>query len=741
MILRLAPLAASLVLSTIVLQSCSCQSPFEFAVHGRTASLASILDADISPDQLAVQLREFQNGASDQQKNEASYILARMLQKNVVFDSRSKDPKTNGSDRLTEAIRLFDEGSEVPSLAERSAWHISEIATTIGDEERGRTALEYIKRKSTDPDTKARAEYLIAQSYLRTNDEDKAQPLFLDLRKQFPATEYGKGAIFYLAEHEMSAPQPTDEAIQNALGFYRQYIKASPDGRFALDALNKLNALAKNGSVQLIESDHDAMGTIYFARGRWNDALTEWSKAKSDAHLIKRAICLANLGNSHDAQKTLLQAIAAQPGVPYEATAALISNALNREDTKRFWQDILNARPAKADAPLWNIALRSEPPQAIPLYRKIIANYPSSEFAPECVWWTFWYYAKQSRSDRSSAASALALAKEGLTKYPNSKAAARLGFWAGKLHEQLKQPAEARVAYQFSATHFPAYYYGHRARARLKKLGEKAPDAVADPKSDPGWSTKPARVPPNLKWHWPAPQSIVSFEHMEKKYGATIMELVKLHQYDEAFELLPDEVGPEFKASLLAKMQKPLQAINAANKDLTGTPKLTERWEMSYPLEFADQIARDASSNGVDPLLVHALIREESRYNPDALSRSKAIGLMQLLPGTAYGVAKRLNVPLSSKQDVFKPEINIKLGTNYLAYTLKRFNGNALLAVASYNGGPNAVQSWSTNPKLSGSGDFDTFVENIPFRETRDYVRKVFGSYWTYEEIYGHKTI
>ena len=74
------------------------------------------------------------------------------------------------------------------------------------------------------------------------------------------------------------------------------------------------------------------------------------------------------------------------------------------------------------------------------------------------------------------------------------------------------------------------------------------------------------------------------------------------------------------------------------------------------------------------------------------------------------------------------------MGIDYLSYVLSRHNGNALYAVASYNGGPNAVAHWASK---WGAGDTDVFVENIPFTETRDYVKKVFGSYWNYEAIYG----
>jgi soluble lytic murein transglycosylase len=744
MSLRYSQIAATLLLSTFLLQSCSGKFSFENSAQSKPKGLASILDeANGSSAQLAGALREYlsSEGLSEQQKAGASYVLARIEQQTTAFDSKSADPKTNGSDQLTDAMRLFDEASQLPALAERSAVHIAELATTIGDEERARTALEYLKRKTTNAENKARYTYQIAQSQMRTQNADKAQPLFLELRKQYPDSEFAKAAAYYLAQIELSQVPITPEAAQRAVLLLRQYLGSSPDGRFASDAVAKLNDMAKSGDLQLTEVDYDAFGCVSFANGRYSDALAQWSHAKAGTHAIKQAICYARTGKNDVAQHTLIQAIGAQPSVSYEATAALICNPLSRNDAKTFWHDILNAHPAKDDDPLWNIAIRSTPAEGIPLYKRILAKYPTSEYSPECVWWIFWDQAKQANGDPAKSTAALAWAKAGLEKYPTSKAAARLGFWSGKLQEQLKHPAEAKLAYEFSARHFPSYYYGHRARARLKKLSGAAPNAVADPATDPGWSTKPARVPPNLKWHWPAPQEIVSFEHMEKRYGAAITELIRLHQFDEAVTLLPDNTGPEFKASLFACMNKPLQAINAANHNLTGNPKLDDRWEMAYPLEYADWISSYGKTNNVDPLLVHALIREESRYNSDALSRSKALGLMQLMPGTAYGVAKRLAVPLSGTQDVLKPEVNIRLGTNYLAYTLRRFDGNALLAVASYNGGPNAVQSWFQQHKLAGNSDFDIFVENIPFRETRDYVRKVFGSYWTYEQIYGGKNI
>jgi soluble lytic murein transglycosylase len=107
------------------------------------------------------------------------------------------------------------------------------------------------------------------------------------------------------------------------------------------------------------------------------------------------------------------------------------------------------------------------------------------------------------------------------------------------------------------------------------------------------------------------------------------------------------------------------------------------------------------------------------------------------MPGTAYGVAKNLNIPIKNPNEFFAPSLNLKLGTKYFSYSLSRFQNNALYAVASYNGGAGAVKSWIAVQHHKGNDDFDSFVENIPFRETRDYVRKVFGSYWNYLRVYG----
>ena len=142
---------------------------------------------------------------------------------------------------------------------------------------------------------------------------------------------------------------------------------------------------------------------------------------------------------------------------------------------------------------------------------------------------------------------------------------------------------------------------------------------------------------------------------------------------------------------------------------------------MYYPVKYVDAIKKYAARNGLDPYLVMGLILQESSFIPNAKSAVGATGLMQLMPPTAKELAQRLHVPFGQAR-LENPEVNVELGTAHLKMLVNMFNGNALLAVASYNAGQGNVLKW----KRSAPGrPMDEFVESIPFAETRNYVKRV----------------
>lgn len=155
-------------------------------------------------------------------------------------------------------------------------------------------------------------------------------------------------------------------------------------------------------------------------------------------------------------------------------------------------------------------------------------------------------------------------------------------------------------------------------------------------------------------------------------------------------------------------------------------------WEFLYPLGYWGLVQEQSARYALDPYLVVALIREESAFGERIVSSSGAVGLMQLLPTTANGLAndaRKSTEPVTL--DV--PPTNIALGTRYLAMMIEEFKGNRARALAAYNAGPNQVRRW-----LERLGDRvdDEFIEEIPFVETKTYVKRVLGSYYRYRTQY-----
>lgn len=143
---------------------------------------------------------------------------------------------------------------------------------------------------------------------------------------------------------------------------------------------------------------------------------------------------------------------------------------------------------------------------------------------------------------------------------------------------------------------------------------------------------------------------------------------------------------------------------------------------LRYPIAWSDRLEARTDQLGIQPEWVYGLMRAESLFETTAKSHVGARGLMQLMPGTGRRVAEQLGEPLEHTDDLFDPYINMKLGTQYLADMLKRFNGNMVLASAAYNAGPNAVQRWIP---AEGSIPADVWADTIPYKETRGYITKV----------------
>ncbi|PWU00612.1 MAG: hypothetical protein C5B53_03840 [Candidatus Melainabacteria bacterium] len=681
-------------------------------------TLNKILQArqNLSSDQLRSALRQLlgDSGISKEDKREASYVLARLLQ------------TTNSQDDLKEALTLFDTAKQLSSLKELSQWHISEVAAALGQEKVVRKTLESLRAEAATPEKRAEAEYGLAQSFLRTSENDKAQAAFKKIKQDYPQTEYGTGADYYLGEMAVTKGQSQNgngapQSVKEGILLFNQYLRLSPTGHFAYTILDRLRPLLTSNPTNFTSEDFDLYGQAAYAQEKWKQALELWQKSKR-ARVMESAMCWVKLGATERARATLLAAIKRNPGdYRYALVGNEIANRLRTPDALKFWRQVLAAKPQNSDAAIWNIAKRSPAPASIAAYKELLNRNPHSAYAPESQWWIFWDMVQHKKG--KDLLPLIHVADSAAQRYGTARAAPRFLFWAGKICEKTGSAKQAESFYRKTNNLYPSDYYGFRSLARIAAI-HKTPTPY-------GWGR--LNLDPRLaSWTWPDPRALDN--RLANVASEPFWELVRLGEYQESLDLVPAQ-DPELKPWLYTRLNQPRQTITEAVKNLpAGGPTSDIIWQYAYPLLYAKEIQSNCrDKRKVDNCLAHAFVREESYYNRFAVSSSKAIGLTQVMPGTAYGVAKRLHISVSNASAFFDPALNLQLGIDYFSLCLSRFHDNPVLAVASYNGGAGSVRTWLNK---QGADDLDAFVESIPFRETRDYVRKVFRSYWTYYTIY-----
>ena len=193
----------------------------------------------------------------------------------------------------------------------------------------------------------------------------------------------------------------------------------------------------------------------------------------------------------------------------------------------------------------------------------------------------------------------------------------------------------------------------------------------------------------------------------------------------------PGEVS--LLAQLAVELRRPDVAVTIARRGVENGVTL---FETSFP------VVELGATGSIERALALALSRQESSFNAGAVSSSGALGMMQLLPGTAREVAGRIGVPFIQDKLTRDPAYNVSLGSQYLAETLQRFGGSYELALAGYNAGPNRVARWleTMGDPRAGKIDMIDWIETIPFNETRHYVKLVMANASYYASLFTQQT-
>lgn len=151
-----------------------------------------------------------------------------------------------------------------------------------------------------------------------------------------------------------------------------------------------------------------------------------------------------------------------------------------------------------------------------------------------------------------------------------------------------------------------------------------------------------------------------------------------------------------------------------------------------YPLKYSDYVEKYSKEYDIDPYMVYAIIKAESNFNENAKSASNAVGLMQIMEATAIETANKMNLNVTEK-DLFDPELNINIGLKYFSNLVNKYNNNYYLAIIAYNAGIGNVDKWIADGTIKEDA---SDIENVPFKETNNYVRKILRDYDIYKELY-----
>lgn len=261
-------------------------------------------------------------------------------------------------------------------------------------------------------------------------------------------------------------------------------------------------------------------------------------------------------------------------------------------------------------------------------------------------------------------------------------------------------------------------YFGYRVRGR--------PPGAAGPVKAP-FAGRPAPAPGSRRLKGDILASVGLWDAARQEYAAAAaLKSDPALQWDIA--RMEASRGQERRAIHFARQAFP-EATGASGGTLPP-----EVWRVFYPRPYAKEIRAAASSRGLPYHILCSLIRQESAFDAEARSRSNALGLTQLLPSTGRATARKHKLQAPKAQTFFDPSWNTSVGAAYFADMVEKFGGGVHLALAAYNAGPNRVTAWLGRPGCPK--DPEGFVESIPFRETRSYVRRILAGYWEYNRLY-----
>ena len=637
---------------------------------------------------------------------------------------------------LTTAARLYGEAAAMTGPIPEYALHLqADALARLQDPAAPRVATLAVEQAGTGPLLPA-ALLLAARESARVGDQVGAIDFYRRFLDRYPDHGDSPAARFGLA----AALESTGEG-EEALRLFRSIWITAPLSSFAPVARDRERNLTDRGVPAPSLTPRERVDRVerLLAGGQATQARVEAdglvAEGISGDPLLRALRVTAEasrrLGKSDEALRAVDRALLVVPGerrATWLLERARLQQARSPQSAIVTLDRLVREHPKSSEASdalflrAQLLEAQAQPVEAEATYARLAVGYGDDDDAGRALWrlgWLAWF-----RRDYDGAKAKWTQ----LMNLPGGQAFRDNAiYWIGRAHEERGELDLATRQWTESVGREPRGYFGILATARLQRRGAAVPIA------------RELRTPITL------PADVLEPLRQEPRYAkATALRAAGLGAWadgelDEVARRSAGEMARLYALSTLfaqdARHHLSLRILRReflplARAGYAWLPR--PFWDMFYPLGWRAEIASAALKGAVDPLLVSAVVREESSYNPLVRSRVGARGLMQLMPDTARQLARARGMDFRDGDLLDDPAANVELGAAYLGWLVREF-GEARLAVAAYNAGPNRVKEWWAARK---SDDLEVWVEQIPYNETRNFVRRVSVGYEEYRRLY-----
>lgn len=622
-----------------------------------------------------------------------------------IYQQALKD-YNNGN--YSNAYFLFSKVSHLSELKPAAVYRQAMCAKILGDRDSELHRYQQLFKNFPNNKLSNEAKYNAAQ-LLVEEDPNLALKYFNEITKSDIADDYKVASEYYKARIKASKLKYSKKVlakkkVEEVESSFRNYLEKYPNGRLAPNVANTWKKFNPN----IEKSDVIYLIRAYYLAGMYKEAaaLFEQSLIENNWALqVSTAYSNRNYQKVYDLTTEGVEKYS--DTVTFEDYKRAVDSYLSMFDQNQqlhYSTKLLSVAKGNKKDYIWNLKCQVvSDKDKLSCFEDLYKNFPSGEYSENALYQILMLNIRNKEYHK-----ARSLAKDYLAKYPKSENIPIVLFWAGKIEQNYNNFTAMASYFQNIINNYPDTYYAYRAYWSLKGV-------------------KTATIPTELNY------KPVVYPYKKPGEKDILNKLMQVQDYPMMVKYCNDdfiaswveyEKGNYASSMIIARDAMDKLEVKPAKSDL--------RWRLVYPQNYYKQVKKFADENKNNDALIMAIVREESSFNPQAQSGVGAIGLMQLMPATAHEIGQRHGITFNTSY-LFNPELNLRLGNLYYSTIKNSLEGKDVSAIAAYNGGIGSVTRWKTNLKYN---DTDEFIEQIPYDETKNYVIKVFRSYWNYTRIY-----